>query len=103
MTRASDGYSKGPVMTRTSRYLRSHVQPRARSARRAARVAMLAATPLLVWHAVAHAVDLPIPEPTPGQNVVQLVNGTTNLTLLAGAFGPTAVEPREATWVLPPG
>jgi len=64
---------------------------------------MLAATPLLVWHAVAHAVDLPIPEPTPGQNVVQLVNGTTNLTLLAGAFGPTAVEPREATWVLPPG
>src|SRR5262245_30464654 len=50
----------------------------------------------------AQAAEFPIPVPTPGQNVVQLVN-ESDVTLLAGAFGPTVVEPREDTWVLPPG
>jgi len=44
----------------------------------------------------------PIPVPTPGLNVVQLVN-QSSVTLLLGAFGPTAVVPREGKWELPPG
>src|SRR5215469_1748825 len=44
----------------------------------------------------------PPPTPLPGQNVMQLVNDS-NVTLLAAAFGPTVVEPREGTWVMAPG
>ena len=43
----------------------------------------------------------PVPVPLPGQNVVQFYNQSP-VTLLLGAFGPTAVEPREGTWELPP-
>jgi len=42
------------------------------------------------------------PQPTPGQNLVQFVN-QSDTTLLLAAFGPTAVLPREKTWVLDPG
>jgi hypothetical protein len=64
--------------------------------------AALALTALFTLMGGAHAAEFPIPVPTPGQNVVQLVNESP-VTILAGAFGPTAVEPREQTWVLPPG
>jgi hypothetical protein len=43
----------------------------------------------------------PPPTPLPGQNVVQVVN-SSSVTVLLAAFGPTVVEPREGTWVLPP-
>jgi hypothetical protein len=39
--------------------------------------------------------------PLPNQNVVQVVN-SSNVTVLLAAFGPTVIELREGTWVLPP-
>lgn len=56
----------------------------------------------------AFEATLPIPSPTPGRYVVQLVN-ESNVTLLAGADAahragddPTPVLPREGTWLLGP-
>ncbi len=49
----------------------------------------------------SRAPQQPVPVPLPGQNVVQFYN-QSSVTLLLGAFGPTAVEPREGTWELQP-
>jgi hypothetical protein len=56
----------------------------------------------------AFEATLPVPAPTPGRYVVQLVN-ESNVTLLLGADAahvagqpPKSVVPRENTWVLPP-
>src|SRR5262245_29770804 len=56
----------------------------------------------------AFAATLPVPSPTPGRYVVQLVNEST-VTLLAGADAahvagspPRPVLPRENTWILGP-
>jgi hypothetical protein len=55
---------------------------------------------LFFWAAAAQA-SPPQPKPKPGQHVVQFVN-ESNVTLLLAAFGPTAVQPRESSWVLQP-
>jgi hypothetical protein len=57
---------------------------------------------LLASAVAAYAADYPIPVPTPGQNVVQVVNESP-VTVLIGVFGPTEVEPRENHWDLAPG
>lgn len=49
-----------------------------------------------------HAADYPTPVPTPGQNVVQVVNESP-VTILIGVFGPTEIQPREGHWDLAPG
>ena len=61
---------------------------------------MLIAGPGLLRPAAAQAPPVPVPQA--GQNVVQFVN-ESRVTLLLAAFGPTAVEPRERTWILRPG
>src|SRR5262245_52639841 len=75
---------------------------RCRNSETRTRAALCAVAALLLSGAAASAADYPIPSPTPGQHVVQVVNEPPG-TVLIGVFGPTEVEPRENHWDLAPG